>query len=125
MAMPHFGLGLGESIRNDSTEVFAQLAIPRIEAAVIGTNIFRDVHLFSVLSARYACGMSEKVSGPASYFPSIEKKYGKPIDYWMTQLDSVRDSTHMVQVAYLKDNFEMGHGHANAIVHVYRQKNGL
>lgn len=69
--------------------------------------------------------MSEKVTGPASYFPSIEKKYGKPIDYWMTQLDSVRDSTHMVQVAYLKDNFEMGHGHANAIVHVYRQKNEL
>ena len=69
--------------------------------------------------------MSEKVTGPASYFPSIEKKYGKPIDYWMSQLDSVRDAKHMDQVAYLKDAFEMGHGHANAIVHVYRQNNGL
>ena len=69
--------------------------------------------------------MSEKVTGPASYFPSIEKKYGKPIDYWMTQLDSVRDAKHMDQVAYLKDAFEMGHGHANAIVAVYRQNNGL
>jgi hypothetical protein len=65
------------------------------------------------------------VKGPASYFPSIEKKYGKPIDYWMTQLDAVRDGKHMDQVAYLKDNFEMGHGHANAIVHVYRANNGL
>lgn len=65
------------------------------------------------------------VKGPASYFPSIEKKYGKPIDYWMTQLDVVRDGKHMDQVAYLKDNFEMGHGHANAIVHVYRANNGL
>jgi hypothetical protein len=69
--------------------------------------------------------MSEKVTGPASYFPSIENKYGKPIDYWMTQLDSIRDSTHMVQVGYLKETYEMGHGHANAIVHVYRQQNGL
>ena len=69
--------------------------------------------------------MSEKVTGPASYFPSIEKKYGKPIDYWLTQLDSVRDAKHMDQVAYLKDTFEMGHGHANAIVAVYRQNNGL
>jgi len=25
--------------------------------------------------------MAEKVTGPRSYFPSIEKKYGKPIDY--------------------------------------------
>lgn len=69
--------------------------------------------------------MAEKVTGPASYFPSIEKKYGQPIDYWMTQLDSVRDAKHMEQVAYLKDEHGMGHGHANAVVAVYRQKNGL
>lgn len=69
--------------------------------------------------------MSEKPTGPASYFPSIEKKYGHPIDYWMTQLDSVREAKHMDQVAYLKTEFGMGHGHANAIVAVYRQRNGL
>lgn len=69
--------------------------------------------------------MSENVTGPASYFPSIEKKYGQPIDYWMTQLDAVRDAKHMEQVAYLKDQHGMGHGHANAVVAVYRQQNGL
>ncbi len=69
--------------------------------------------------------MTEKVTGPASYFPSIEKKYGQPIDYWMTQLDNVRDAKHMKQVAYLKDTHGMGHGHANAVVAVYRQQNGL
>ena len=69
--------------------------------------------------------MAEKVTGPASYFPSIEKKYGQPIDYWMTQLDAVRDAKHMEQVAHLKDQHGMGHGHANAIVAVYRQQNGL
>ena len=69
--------------------------------------------------------MAEKVTGPASYFPSIEKKYGQPIDYWMTKLDAVRDAKHMDQVSFLKDTFDMGHGHANAIVHVYRQNNDL
>jgi len=33
--------------------------------------------------------MAEKVQGPASYFPSIEKKYAQPIDYWLTELDKV------------------------------------
>jgi hypothetical protein len=69
--------------------------------------------------------VTEKVTGPASYFPSIEKKYGQPIEYWMTQLDAVRDAKHMEQVAYLKNEHGMGHGHANAVVAVYRQNNGL
>ena len=69
--------------------------------------------------------MTDKVQGPKSYFPSIEKKYGQPISYWMTQLDSVRDAKHMEQVAFLKNEFGMGHGHANAIVAVYRSENGL
>lgn len=68
--------------------------------------------------------MAEKMTGPKSYFPSIEKNYGKPISYWMEQLDSVRDAKHMEQVAHLKE-MGMGHGHANAVVHVYRQENGL
>ena len=69
--------------------------------------------------------MSEKATGPASYFPSIEKKYGQPIEYWMSLLEAVRDAKHMDQVAFLKDEHGMGHGHANAIVHVFRQRNGL
>lgn len=68
--------------------------------------------------------MAEKVTGPASYFPSIEKKYGHPVSYWMDQLDAVRDAKHMEQVTYLKD-MGMGHGHANAVVAVYRKDNGL
>jgi hypothetical protein len=27
--------------------------------------------------------MPERVTGPAFYFPAIEKKYGKPIRYWL------------------------------------------
>ena len=68
--------------------------------------------------------MADKVTGPASYFPSIEKKYGKPISYWMSELDAVKDAKHMEQVAYLKE-MDMGHGHANAVVAVYRADTGL
>lgn len=69
--------------------------------------------------------MTEKVQGPASYFPSIEKKYGQPMDHWFNLLTSVQDLKHMEQVAWLKDNHGMGHGHANAVVAYYRAKNGL
>ena len=68
--------------------------------------------------------MTEKVTGPASYFPSIEKKYGKPISHWMSELDAVKNAKHMEQVAYLKE-MGMGQGHANAVVAVYRADNGL
>lgn len=68
--------------------------------------------------------MAEKVTGPASYFPSIEKQYGHPIAFWMGELDAVRDARHMEQVAHLKAQ-GMGHGHANAVVAVYRREHGL
>jgi hypothetical protein len=43
----------------------------------------------------------------------------------MSQLDAVKNEKHMDQVNYLKTEHAMGHGHANAIVAVYRAKNGL
>jgi hypothetical protein len=58
----------------------------------------------------------EKVKGPASYFPSIEKKYGKPIDHWMTVLKNAGPRKHMELVSLLKTEHAMGHGHANALV---------
>lgn len=64
--------------------------------------------------------MSEKVKGPASYFPSIEQKYGKPIDHWLKLLGKHKNLTHMEQVAFLKTQHEMGHGHANALVAYFR-----
>lgn len=73
----------------------------------------------------YLLMAEKKVTGPASYFPSIEKKYGKPIEHWMKELKKVSKLAHMEQVAHLKEKFEMGHGHANAIVAVFRQKSGL
>lgn len=63
---------------------------------------------------------SPPVKGPASYFPSIEKTYGKPISHWLTILDGVKELPHMQQVAMLKTEYQLGHGHANALVAYHR-----
>ncbi|MBD9591174.1 DUF4287 domain-containing protein [Pseudomonas sp. PDM03] len=57
-----------------------------------------------------------KVKGPASYFPSIEKKYGQPITHWLNLLKTVNGKKHMEMVALLKTEHGLGHGHANALV---------
>ena len=36
----------------------------------------------------------QKLKGPASYFPSIEKKYGQPIDHWIKLVQKKRLETH-------------------------------
>jgi hypothetical protein len=63
-----------------------------------------------------------KVKGPASYFPSIEKTYGKPVEHWFKVLDAVSSMKHMEQVAHLKSEHKIGHGHANALVAYHRAK---
>lgn len=61
-----------------------------------------------------------KVKGPASYFPSIEKTYGKPIAHWMDVLGKAQGLKHMEQVELLKSKHKLGHGHANALVAAFR-----
>ena len=60
--------------------------------------------------------MAEKVKGPASYFPSIEAKYGRPIKEWQDLIRAQTGKKHMEIVALLKQDHNMGHGHANALV---------
>ena len=64
----------------------------------------------------------EKIKGPASYFPSIEKKYGKAIEYWMKILADSGPLKHMELVALLKSEHGLGHGHANALVAWFMSK---
>ncbi len=54
--------------------------------------------------------------GPASYFPSIEKKYGRSISDWQKIIHGCGLDKHMQIVNYLKSEYLMGHGHANALV---------
>jgi hypothetical protein len=56
------------------------------------------------------------VKGPASYFPSIEKKYGRPIAEWKGIIRAHGPARHMELVTMLKTEHAMGHGHANALV---------
>ncbi|MER2251661.1 DUF4287 domain-containing protein [Methylorubrum podarium] len=58
----------------------------------------------------------EPIKGPASYFPSIEKKYARPIGEWQQLVRDRLPAKHMELVKILKEEHGMGHGHANAIV---------
>lgn len=57
--------------------------------------------------------------GPASYFPSIEKHYGQPVDHWIglvRRRHAAGATRHGELVSWLKREHAMGHGHANAVV---------
>jgi hypothetical protein len=60
--------------------------------------------------------MPERVTGPAFYFPSIEKKYGKPVSYWLDLIGSSELTKHKELVEWLKADYGIGHGHATALV---------
>lgn len=60
--------------------------------------------------------MTATAKGPASYFPSIEKKYGRPIAEWKALIDGSPLTKHMELVNWLKAEHGLGHGHANALV---------
>jgi hypothetical protein len=64
----------------------------------------------------------ERVRGPASYFPSIEKTYGRPIAEWKSIIRANPGLKHMELVNLLKTQYKLGHGHANALVaHTLRE----
>ncbi|MDJ1115418.1 DUF4287 domain-containing protein [Microbacterium dauci] len=65
----------------------------------------------------------EKPKGPASYFASIEKTYGQPIQHWLDIAAGALDTrAHMEAVSLLKDEHGLGHGHANAVVAYVKAK---
>jgi hypothetical protein len=60
--------------------------------------------------------MTQPVAGPAYYFPSIEKKYSRPINEWIGLIRSSELTKHKELVDWLKAEYGIGHGHATALV---------
>ncbi|MFH8385299.1 DUF4287 domain-containing protein [Kitasatospora sp. NPDC018058] len=56
------------------------------------------------------------VKDPASYFPAIEKKYGRPATEWVDLIRSSPLTRHMELVKWLKTEHGLSHGHAYALV---------
>ncbi|GAA2943760.1 DUF4287 domain-containing protein [Streptomyces enissocaesilis] len=56
------------------------------------------------------------MKGPASYLPSVEQKYGRPIAAWKDLIRASPLTKHMELVAWLKSEHGLGHGHADALV---------
>lgn len=61
---------------------------------------------------------------PASYFPAIEKKYGRPVEEWFEIVRNSPHTKHMETVSWLKTEYGLGHGHANALVAQVRAEAG-
>jgi hypothetical protein len=59
---------------------------------------------------------AQDLKGPATYFPSIEKNYGRPMDHWFNLVHKQNGMKHMDVVSWLNTDHGLGHGHANAIV---------
>ena len=57
--------------------------------------------------------MDKPVKGPASYLPSIEKKYGRPIGEWKAMIRASELTKHMELVQWLKAERRRGGGWAS------------
>ncbi len=89
--------------------------------AIGGMRKARPVRLITAGPREGYVSMTEQAppwpkQGPASYFPSIEKKYGRSIAEWQQIIASCGMEKHTGIVGYLKSEHSMGHGHANALV---------
>lgn len=51
-----------------------------------------------------------------SYFPAIEKRYGKPMKHWFAIMEKIEGQKYPEQIAYLRSKYKFSQVHANALV---------
>jgi uncharacterized protein YdhG (YjbR/CyaY superfamily) len=57
------------------------------------------------------------VSGDrSSYFPAIERKYGRPVEEWLDELAALGDVSYREQMSLLQEVHGFSRTHANALV---------
>ena len=60
--------------------------------------------------------MPAKSSDRSSFFPLIEKKYGKPMSHWFALMKKNADKKYPEQISILRDGHAFSQAHANAVV---------
>ncbi len=55
-----------------------------------------------------------------SYFPLIEKRYGRPMSFWHEEMTKVADKKYPEQMAFLQNEHGFSRAHANALVQYSR-----
>lgn len=85
--------------------------------------LFRQVVVGRQLNhvvCRYSDYMTAQSGDRSAHFPAIEKKYGKPMKHWFTQLSKMDDAKYADQIALLRENYGFSQAHANAVVMHHR-----
>jgi len=64
--------------------------------------------------------MTQSSGRRSDFFPAIEKKYGKPINFWLKELAPLKGTKYDEQMALLRDTHGLSRTHANALVMHFR-----
>ena len=60
--------------------------------------------------------MPTKSGDRAAHFPAIEKKHGKPVQFWLRELADLGDGKYQDQIDLLRERHGFSQTHANALV---------
>ena len=60
--------------------------------------------------------MPTKDPARKAHFPAIEKRYQKPMSYWFSVMEKIKDKKYPEQISHLRNKYKFSQVHANALV---------
>ena len=60
--------------------------------------------------------MARESGDRSKFFPTIEKKHGQPINFYINQLKELDSTKYPEQIEFLRENYGFSQTHANAVV---------